>query len=77
MVSVADRARLLDLSRAIDVFNEEPLPADHPLRRVGNTILTPHIGYVTDGTFEAYYQSAIDSIKAFIAGDPVPYAIEG
>ena len=77
MVSVADRARLLDLSRAIDVFNEEPLPADHPLRRVENTILTPHIGYVTDGTFEPYHQSAVDSIKAFLAGDPVPYAIKG
>ncbi len=62
---------------ALDVFDQEPLPADHPLRRVENTILTPHIGYVTDGTFEAYYRSAVDSIKTFIEGDPVPYAIEG
>ncbi len=62
---------------ALDVFDSEPLPADHPLHRVENTILTPHIGYLTDGTFEAYYQSAVDSIKAIIKGDPVPYAIEG
>jgi phosphoglycerate dehydrogenase-like enzyme len=81
---IVDEAALIDMlenrriaGAAIDVFDEEPLPADHPLRRVDNTILTPHIGYVTDGTFEAYYQSAIDSIKAFIKGDPVPYAIEG
>ncbi len=62
---------------ALDVFDQEPLPPEHPLRRVGNTIVTPHIGYVTDGTSEAYYLSAVDSIKAFIKGDPVPYAIEG
>ncbi len=81
---IVDEAALIDMlenrriaGAAIDVFNEEPLPADHPLRRVDNTILTPHIGYVTDGTFAAYYQRAIDSIKAFAAGDPVPYAIEG
>ncbi len=62
---------------ALDVFDSGPLPADHPLRRVGTTNLTPHIGYVTDGTSEAYYLSAVDSIEAFIEGDPVPYAIEG
>ena len=80
---IVDEAALIDMlenrriaGAALDVFNEEPLPADHPLRRVDNTILTPHIGYVTDRTFEAYYQSAVDSIKAFIKGDPVPYAIE-
>ncbi len=81
---IVDEAALIDMLEnrriagcALDVFNEEPLPADHPLLKVENTILTPHIGYVTDGTFEAYYQSAIESIKAFVAGDPVPYAIEG
>ena len=65
----------LTLLAEINRFRSQP--ADHLLRRVGNTILTPHIGYVTDGTSEAYYQSAVDSIEAFIEGDPVPYAIEG
>ncbi len=81
---IVDEAALIDMLEnrrvagcALDVFDQEPLPADHPLLKVENTILTPHIGYVTDRTFEAYYQSAIDSIKAFAAGDPVPYAIEG
>ena len=54
------------MSRAIDVFNEEPLPADHPLRRVENTILTPHIGYVTDGTFEAYVVPASLRVRSML-----------
>jgi phosphoglycerate dehydrogenase-like enzyme len=81
---IVDEAALIDMLEnrriagvAIDVFDSEPLPPDHPLLKVENTILTPHIGYVTDGTFEAYYQSAVESIEAFIADDPVPYAIEG
>ena len=49
---------------ALDAFDEEPPPADHPVRRVENTILTPHIGYVTDGAFEAYYQSAAVQMPA-------------
>ncbi len=62
---------------ALDVFDSELLPAGHAVDRARNTILTPHIGYATGGTFEAYYQSTLESINAFVAGDPVPYAIEG
>ena len=40
---------------ALDVFEQEPLPADHPLRRLDNIIVTPHIGYVTEESFKAYY----------------------
>ena len=51
---------------ALDVFNQEPLPADHPLRRVENTILTPHIGYLTDGTFEAYVAPASLRVRSML-----------
>jgi len=55
----------------LDVFDLEPLPADHPLRRAPNTVLTPHLGYVTQGAYEAFYRDAVEDIKAWRAGTPV------
>lgn len=56
---------------AIDVFDEEPLPADHPLRSAPNTVLTPHLGYVTEDTYRVFYRDAVDDITAFLTGAPV------
>ncbi|MEQ8193657.1 MAG: D-2-hydroxyacid dehydrogenase family protein [Rhodospirillales bacterium] len=56
----------------LDVFEQEPLPAGHPLRSLNNTIVTPHIGYVTEESFKGYYQSALENIQAFLTGRPVP-----
>ncbi len=53
---------------AIDVYDEEPLPADHPLRRVRNAVCTPHIGYVTEQTYRAFYTGMVDVIKSYLAG---------
>ena len=55
----------------LDVFDVEPLPADHPLRSAPRTLLTPHIGYVTDGTYRVFYREAVEDIAAFLAGHPV------
>lgn len=55
----------------IDVYDEEPLPADHPLRSAPRTILTPHLGYVTAGTFASFYREAAEDVRAFLAGHPV------
>lgn len=55
----------------IDVYDEEPLPMDHPLRHMPRTLLTPHIGYVTDGCYHAFYGQMVDSIERWMAGDPV------
>ncbi|NKC15196.1 MAG: D-2-hydroxyacid dehydrogenase family protein [Gammaproteobacteria bacterium] len=55
----------------IDVFGTEPLPLDHPLRSLPNTVLTPHVGYVTEETYETFYGGAFDAIKAFLAGTPI------
>jgi phosphoglycerate dehydrogenase-like enzyme len=56
---------------ALDVYDTEPLPADHPLRRAPNTLLTPHIGYVSTGSYAAYYRDAVEDIAAFLRGERV------
>jgi len=55
----------------LDVFDEEPLPADHPLRRLENVVLTPHLGYVTAENYRLAYGEAVEDIRAFLAGAPV------
>jgi phosphoglycerate dehydrogenase-like enzyme len=49
----------------IDVFDVEPLPAGHPLRNTPNTVLTPHIGYVTRATYEVWWRHVVEDIRAW------------
>lgn len=55
---------------ALDVFDTEPLPGDHPLRAQANTVLTPHQGYVTRENFEIFYATAIANILSWLDGKP-------
>ncbi len=55
----------------LDVFDEEPLPLDHPLRRTANTIITPHIGYVTAETYKVFFDETVENIQTFLQGAPV------
>ncbi len=55
----------------LDVYDVEPLPPDHPLRSAPNTVLTPHVGYVTDASYARFYTDAVEDIAAFLKGDPV------
>jgi phosphoglycerate dehydrogenase-like enzyme len=75
---IVDEAALIDALRegriagaGLDVFDVEPLPADHPLRTSPRTLLTPHIGYVTAGSYQAFYGGAVEAIRAFLDGHPV------
>jgi phosphoglycerate dehydrogenase-like enzyme len=56
---------------ALDVYDTEPLPPGHPLRSAPNTVLTPHLGYVTDDTYRVFFGDAVEDIAAFAKGDPV------
>lgn len=56
---------------ALDVFNEEPLPSDHALRRLDNVILTPHLGYVCRETYTIYFNDVVENILAYLAGAPI------
>jgi phosphoglycerate dehydrogenase-like enzyme len=56
---------------ALDVFDEEPLPAGHPFRRLDNVLATPHIGYVTEDTYRIFYGDSVENIAAWLDGAPV------
>jgi phosphoglycerate dehydrogenase-like enzyme len=56
---------------ALDVFDVEPLPLDHPLSRLRNVVLTPHIGYVTERCYRIFYDEIVDDIAAWLKGAPV------
>lgn len=56
---------------AVDVFDEEPLPADDPLRKAPNTLLTPHLGYVTERNYRQAFTSVIEDIVAWRQGSPI------
>ncbi|GAA0599379.1 D-2-hydroxyacid dehydrogenase family protein [Kutzneria viridogrisea] len=76
--AIVDQAALVDALRAgriagagLDVFEVEPLPADHPLRSLPTVLATPHLGYVTKNNYSAYFREAVEDIEAFLAGAPV------
>jgi phosphoglycerate dehydrogenase-like enzyme len=56
---------------ALDVYDTEPLPLGDSLRTLPNTVLTPHLGYVTDETYQVFYREAAEDVAAFIDGAPV------
>src|SRR6266516_4485341 len=55
----------------LDVYDVEPLPQDHPLRKMDNAVITPHLGYVTQDTFRIFYRQTVDDIRAWLDGKPV------
>ncbi|MBI3699616.1 MAG: D-2-hydroxyacid dehydrogenase family protein [Afipia sp.] len=55
----------------LDTFSIEPLPVDHPLRKLDNVVLTPHLGYVTEDNYRRYYSDMVENISAWFNGVPV------
>ena len=55
----------------LDVFEPEPLALDHPFRTLSNTVITPHLGYVTEETYRVFFGHALEDVQAFLRGAPV------
>ncbi len=55
----------------LDVYDTEPLPADHPFRTMENVTVTPHLGYVTRETLTAFYGDTLEAVVAFAEGTPI------
>jgi D-3-phosphoglycerate dehydrogenase len=73
---IVDEAALLETLRerkiagaAVDVFAVEPLPTDHPFRKLDNIVLTPHLGYVTEEGFRSHYSQMVEGIDAWLKGE--------
>jgi len=56
---------------ALDTFVIEPLPKDHPFFKTPNTLISPHLGYVIDDSYEAFYAGIIENVRAFTSGEPI------
>ena len=74
---IVDEAALVEAVRArriiaaLDVYDREPLPADHPLRTAPHTVLTPHLGYGVRETWDVFYPQSVENALAFLDGKPV------
>jgi phosphoglycerate dehydrogenase-like enzyme len=55
----------------LDVYDIEPLPLAHPLRKLDNVVLTPHLGYASQQNYRAYFAGVVDDIRGFLDGKPV------
>lgn len=55
----------------LDVYDVEPLPVDHPLRREPRVVLTSHLGYVTRETFAVFYAEAVEDVLGWLDGSPL------
>jgi phosphoglycerate dehydrogenase-like enzyme len=72
-----DEAALLEnlqrgrLTAALDVYDREPLPSDHPLRSLPNTVLTPHQGYCTRDIYVQFYRESIENVLAYLKRAPI------
>jgi phosphoglycerate dehydrogenase-like enzyme len=75
---IVDEAALIEALRrktisgaGLDVFDIEPLPLDHPLRTMPNTVLTPHIGYVSKESYGHFYRQMLEDFEAWLGGTPI------
>jgi phosphoglycerate dehydrogenase-like enzyme len=75
---IVDEAALVAALRAgriagagLDVYDVEPLPVDHPLRSLPNTLLLPHIGYVASDTYRVWFAQIVENILAWSSGEPI------
>jgi len=69
LVSALERGQIA--GAGLDVYDEEPLPVDHPLRSAPRTVLSPHLGYVASGGYERWWREIVEDVEAFLDGTPI------
>lgn len=75
---LVDEAALVEALRSntiagagLDVFDVEPLPANHPFRTLENVVALPHIGYVTEAAYKMFFEHIVEDIRAWLDGQPI------
>ncbi len=75
---IVEQAVLIDVSErkaiagaGLDVFDTEPLPRDHPLWRLKNTVITPHLGYVEEENYKAYFNGYVAAVRGYLDGNSI------
>jgi D-3-phosphoglycerate dehydrogenase len=75
---IVDQAALLKALQSktiagagLDVFEVEPLPLDHPYRKLDNVVITPHLGYVSEQNYRTYFPDIVEDIRAWLEKKPV------
>ena len=75
---IVDEVALIDVLQrraiagaALDTFDVEPLPVDHPFLKLSNTLIAPHNGYVTQDCYQAFYGGVLEDIRAFASGEAI------
>ena len=69
--ALLEKLRSGNLIAALDVYGQEPIAANHPLRTLPNTVLTPHLGYCTGEVYSQFYRESIENVMAFLDGNPI------
>ena len=69
LVDVLERKAIA--GAGLDAFATEPLPLDHSFRRLENTVITPHLGYVEEENYQAYFNGYVDAVRGYLEGKPV------
>ncbi len=72
LISALEQGRLG--GAGLDVFDQEPLPPDHPFRRLPNVVITPHIGYVSRRCYQIFYRDIVEDIAGYLRGEPIRVA---
>jgi phosphoglycerate dehydrogenase-like enzyme len=75
---IIDEAALLEALKegtiagaGLDVYDLEPLPLDHELRRLPNVVISPHLGYVTADNYRIFYSQTVEAIRSYLKGSPI------